>query len=147
MSPPVDAQILLAMRLLMIISLYAFLGLAIFIMWRELKRQIIVLATRQTPMLSLLHKTPQGSKTLRFSVPEILIGREPACDYTLEDSTVSAQHARLSFHHNQWWIEDMGSRNGTYLNQQFVATPLVVTPGDELRLGQVQFTVVGGEEV
>ncbi|MFU8774027.1 MAG: FHA domain-containing protein, partial [Anaerolineales bacterium] len=57
-----------------------------------------------------------------------------------------AQHARLSFHHNQWWIEDMGSKNGTFLNQQFVATPLVVTSGDELLFGQVRIIVMLGEE-
>lgn len=147
MSQLIDAQILLAMRLVMLISLYAFLGVAIFVLWREMSRQKILLATRQSPSLTLAYNDTEGLESLRFSTPEILIGREPVCDLTLDDSTVSAQHARLSYHHSQWWIEDLGSRNGTYLNQQFVATPLVVTSGDELRLGQIQIKIIVGEEI
>ncbi|MBE0409702.1 MAG: FHA domain-containing protein [Anaerolineales bacterium] len=130
----------------MVVSLYAFLGMVIFILWQELRSQRSLLANRQPPLLKLTHATPEGSQTFQYSIPEILIGREPACDCTLDDSTVSAQHARLSFHHNQWWIEDMGSKNGTFLNQQFVATPLVVTSGDELLFGQVRIIVMLGEE-
>jgi pSer/pThr/pTyr-binding forkhead associated (FHA) protein len=146
MAPLIDAQMLLIIRLAMILMLYAFLGVVILILWLDLKRQRFLLASRQTPLLTISYDTEEGLQKLKFSVPEILIGRDPACDFTLEDSTVSAQHARLSFHHNQWWIEDMGSRNGTYLNLKFVATPLVVTSGDELRLGQVRLIVMVGEE-
>lgn len=146
MAPLLNAQFLLVLRLALVISLYAFLCVAIFILWQDLKKQSRLLASRQTPQLTLVHKTSEGQQTLRFSIPEILIGRDLACDCTLDDSTISAQHARFSFHHNQWWIEDMGSRNGTYLNHQLVISPLVVTSRDEVRLGQVHLTVIIGEE-
>jgi pSer/pThr/pTyr-binding forkhead associated (FHA) protein len=146
MLPLIDAQVLLVIRLAMILTLYAFLGTAIFVLWHDLKSQRYLLASRQTPLLTLSYEAPGDSQTFPFTIPEILVGRDPACDCTLDDSTVSAQHARLTFHHNQWWIEDMGSRNGTYVNMKFVATPLVVTSGDELRLGQVRLSVMVGEE-
>jgi pSer/pThr/pTyr-binding forkhead associated (FHA) protein len=146
MPPLIDAQVLLVIRLAMILTLYAFLGTVILVLWHDLKSQRYLLASRQTPLLTLSYEAPGDSQTFQFTIPEIFVGRDPACDCTLDDSTVSAQHARLTFHHNQWWIEDMGSRNGTYVNMKFVATPLVVTSGDELRLGQVRLTVMVGEE-
>jgi pSer/pThr/pTyr-binding forkhead associated (FHA) protein len=72
---------------------------------------------------------------------EILIGRDPACDCQLDDMTVSAHHAKLEYHHNQWWVEDLGSTNGTYLNQENINTATVLAPGDELQIGQVTLKV------
>jgi pSer/pThr/pTyr-binding forkhead associated (FHA) protein len=63
----------------------------------------------------------------------------------LDDPTVSNTHARLSYHHGQWWLEDLRSTNGTFLNDEAVASPLVVTDGDVVRCGQVQFTLAPGE--
>ena len=73
--------------------------------------------------------------------PELTIGRDPACNCVISDSTVSAQHARLVFRQGQWWVEDLRSTNGTYLNQELVLDPLVITSGDHLRCGQAQFVI------
>ena len=73
------------------------------------------------------------------------MGREPACDFPINDQTVSSRHARLSFHQNQWWLEDMASTNGTYLNGEAVTTAVVITHGDALRLGQVGVMISIGE--
>jgi pSer/pThr/pTyr-binding forkhead associated (FHA) protein len=59
----------------------------------------------------------------------------------LEDAAASARHARLSYHHNQWWLEDLGSTNGTLLNQEKLALPTVVISGDEFRCGETRFTI------
>jgi pSer/pThr/pTyr-binding forkhead associated (FHA) protein len=74
----------------------------------------------------------------RFSTPEVMIGRDPACDVALDDPTVSNNHARLSYHHGQWWLEDLQSTNGTFLNGQAVSAAQVVTGGDVVRCGQVE---------
>jgi pSer/pThr/pTyr-binding forkhead associated (FHA) protein len=79
-----------------------------------------------------------------FNVPVVLIGRDEHCDCSIQHPTVSAQHARLAFHHNQWWVEDLHSTNGTFLNQSPVDTSMVLTLGDELRCGQVVLTVILG---
>jgi pSer/pThr/pTyr-binding forkhead associated (FHA) protein len=77
----------------------------------------------------------------KFIKPEVIIGREPNCDFHLDDQTVSSQHARLSYHSQQWWLEDLASTNGTFLNDEAVSTPVVITHGDELRLGQLAIRI------
>lgn len=141
-----SGTVLLAVRLALALSLYAFLGWSLLTLWQELKRQSELLSARQAPPLTLLRHTSAGLKAYRFSTSEIQVGRDTLCQCVLEDKTVSAEHARLSYHHNQWWIEDLGSRNGTYLNRQAVSSPMVVTSGDELRFGGVTFRIGIGEK-
>jgi hypothetical protein len=135
-----DAVIVFIIRLLMAVILYAFLGWALITLWRDLKRQGRWAATRQAPPIVL--KSPEGFGVFRFEKPEIIIGRDSTHDITVSDLTVSTQHARLSFHHNQWWLEDLDSTNGTFLNQEAVTGPTVVDNGDQVRCGQVVFDIL-----
>ena len=82
-----------------------------------------------------------GAAQWQFTALEAKLGRDPASDLVLEDKTISAQHARLTYHHRQWWIEDLRSTNGTYLNEEPVTAPIVLTDGDHLRLGGLVFQV------
>ncbi len=59
----------------------------------------------------------------------------------MTDETISARHAMLSYHNNQWWVEDLGSTNGTYLNLLPVTTPTVLVGGDILMFGKVSLDV------
>jgi pSer/pThr/pTyr-binding forkhead associated (FHA) protein len=129
----------------MAVSLYAFFGLALYLLWRELQGQSKPAALYQPPAMTLIRIIDEEPVRLRFTTPEIIIGRDPACDFVLEDSTVSAKHTRLSFRQGQWWVEDLRSTNGTYLNQEPIAASLVVTSGDEIRCGQVALTITVGE--
>jgi len=140
-----SGSILLILRLVMTLTLYAFLGWALLTLWRDLKRQSELAAARQTPPITLSRQAGEGSTPHYFTSQEILIGRDPVCDCQIDDMTVSASHARLSYHHGQWWIEDLNSTNGTFLNQEAVLIPVVVTSGDELRCGQVFFMITIGD--
>lgn len=137
--------IFLILRFAFTISLYIFIGWALYIMWRELKQQSTLLATRQPTALTLSQQIDDDTKAIRFTIPEITIGRDPACNFPLNDNTVSAQHARLSYRQGQWWVEDLRSTNGTFLNQEPVSLPLVITSGDEVRFGQVIFLISIGD--
>ena len=109
-------ELLLALRLLLGVSLFAFLAWVLWFQWNDLRIQAGLLAARKVPPLSLLIQTAEDSARLfNFIQAEITIGRDPACECLLKDEAVSTHHARLSFHQMQWWVEDLESKNGTKL--------------------------------
>lgn len=65
---------------------------------------------------------------------QLLVGRDPACDVVLQDSTVSRRHAQLFFRAGSWIVQDLESTNGTLLNGKRVGR-CEVRPGDRLILG------------
>ncbi len=136
-----SAIILLVLRILLAALLYAFLGFAVYTLLRDLKQQAAILVTRQPPPLTLTHLDGASSAPHHYTKPVIIMGREPECDFHLDDQTVSAQHARLSYRQQQWWLEDLASTNGTFLNGEAVTTPVVITQGDELRLGHLEVRI------
>jgi pSer/pThr/pTyr-binding forkhead associated (FHA) protein len=94
------------------------------------------------PKIPPLLITKTGEENARsFDTPEVMIGRSPNSAYPIPNDTVSARHARLSYHHNQWWVEDLNSTNGTYLNDERLTFPTVIVSGDELRCGKVSLMV------
>jgi hypothetical protein len=69
------------------------------------------------------------------------IGREFACDMTLEDKTVSRWHASLQQAPDGWLLSDLGSTNGTRLNGWRVSGPILVGPGDMVSFGTATFVL------
>lgn len=131
--------ILLILRMLLTISLYAFLGCSLLTLWNGLHRQSILLAARRIPEIYLTLQSPDDVPDVRhFKQANIVIGRDQDCEVTLYDETVSSRHAQLIFHHGQWWLEDLGSKNGTILNQERLIIPTVVVTGDEIGCGQIK---------
>jgi hypothetical protein len=141
----VSAIILLVLRILLAGLLYGFLGLAIYTLLRDLKLQGDLLAARQPPSLILTGMLENQPVTHRYEKPEVILGREAGCDFPLDDKTISSRHARLSYHHQQWWLEDLASTNGTFLNDEAITTPVVITHGDELRLGHIELHIEIGQ--
>lgn len=132
-----SAPFVLALRMLLAASLYAFLGWTLFTIWRELRTQGTLLAARKIPGLYLNIQINDQTPVQRyFNQSEILLGRDAHCDIPLLDDTVSIRHARLSYHHGQWWLEDLGSTNGTRLNKEKVSIPTVVISGDQVECGK-----------
>ncbi len=131
----------LAIRIIVSLMLYAFLGTAIYILWQDLQMQAELVKAAQIPLLTV-SPINNDLNTMEFNVPEVILGRDPLCNCTIADETVSSRHARLSYHHNQWWLEDMNSTNGTFLNDDRVYTPTVVISGDEIRCGQVVLKIL-----
>jgi FHA domain len=64
-----------------------------------------------------------------------VVGRAPECDLLVEDTYASQQHARIFGKSGSWYVEDLGSTNGTYVNDQKLAAPAMVQPGDRIRVG------------
>ena len=69
-----------------------------------------------------------------------LLGRGEQSDIVLEDSFASSNHARLVPHGDVIVLEDLGSTNGTYLNDEPLRGPQPLHPGDRIRIGDSDFT-------
>ena len=63
------------------------------------------------------------------------IGRSIECELRLDDTYVSQQHARIFDRSGNWYVEDLGSTNGTFVNEQKLVAPAMLTPGDKIRVG------------
>ncbi len=137
-----SGPLVLVLRVLLAIALYLFLCLTLWLIWQDLKRAGFEVARPKVPPLRLQIQSP-GTRTIfrAFSQPEITLGRDPVCELRLDDEAVSARHAKLSFHHGQWWIEDLHSTNGTNLNNGSVRTATVLTDGDEIQCGKALLIV------
>jgi pSer/pThr/pTyr-binding forkhead associated (FHA) protein len=135
-------EILLFLRFALALSLFAFLAWVIWIFWHEFQTNAALIASRRLPPLSLRIARP-GHEPAEHDVSqaEMIIGRDPTCEILLDEEVVSAHHARLSYHHSQWWLEDLHSTNGTKLNGELVNTPTVVIPGDMIMCGPVTLTL------
>jgi FHA domain len=69
-----------------------------------------------------------------------VLGRSDQADIRLEDTFASSQHARLAPHGDVMVLEDLGSTNGTYLNEEPLRGPQPLHPGDRIRIGDSSFT-------
>lgn len=140
--------LVLVLRLVTALALFGFLGWALFFLFREVQRQSFSLAIRRIPGISLAIRPEAGTPFLKyFAQPDIILGRDPGCDIPLMDDTVSTRHAQLTYHHNQWWLEDLASTNGTILNGSPVGMPTVITSGDEIKCGGTRLAVSLSENV
>lgn len=140
-------SLVLGLRVLLVLALYAFLGWAIWTITQDLKRAGSQAKPHKVPVIRLEVRTQNGPAVSRaFSQLEVMLGRDPACDILLDEETVSARHAKLSYHHNQWWLEDLNSTNGTSLNEARLNTATVLTNGDEIHCGNARLIVSLGSD-
>lgn len=140
MSPE---TVVLILRIALALVVYGFLGLLLWALSRDLVQ--VARASEPLPAAHLLLAVPEGeTKSYRLGVTN-LIGRAADNTICLDDTTVSSYHVRLSFQGGQWWLEDLGSRNGTGVNDLAVDEPLVVTYGDRIRLGRLELNLAAGE--
>ena len=67
------------------------------------------------------------------------VGRAVECDVVIASKSISREHTRLRRDGRQWYAEDLGSTNGTYLNGERVITAMKLRDGDTLRVGDMPF--------
>lgn len=136
------ATVVLVLRLALAIALYAFLAWALISLWQELRQQGKKLSEQKKPGLTITVLSEHSrQKQGRFTQSEIIIGRHTHCDLSIMDEALSAQHARISHHHGQWWLEDLNSTNGTFLNDTKLTTSAVVITGDQFKCGNTLFVL------
>jgi hypothetical protein len=95
-----------------------------------------VLAWSQ-PQASLVVRQGAGvGVTFSITGEEIILGREEGLGISIRDPEVSRRHARVSWQSGDYYVEDLGSTNGTFLNGTRVASPQPLRPGDAIGIGQ-----------
>ncbi len=133
---------------------YSLFALLVLFIWRSTRWVVRGLSVEPTPRRrrsahaekgepalppgprSVVVRGPDGAKPR--SVPmsaSMVVGRGPECELRIEDTYASTQHARLFGKNGAWYVEDLGSTNGTFVNEQKLAAPAMVQPGDKIRVG------------
>jgi len=77
----------------------------------------------------------QGERADLTQAP-ILIGRGPDAAIRLDDDYVSTRHARIASSGDQWFVEDLGSTNGTYIGSHRLTQPTTLQLGSKVRIGK-----------
>src|ERR1700750_1477174 len=77
----------------------------------------------------------QGERPELAAAP-ILIGRGADAAIRLDDDYVSTRHARIAASGDQWFVEDLGSTNGTYIGTVRISQPTTLTLGTQVRIGK-----------
>jgi hypothetical protein len=137
-----SAAAILALRLALLVLLYAFLATVVWLVWRDLRATADRVTARVRPLGRLIVADGGGGDLHpgeSFNLfPVTAIGRDLSNTIVLADPTVSSEHTLLSYREGNWWVEDLSSRNGTYVNGTRVLRPLIVSPGDLISVGRIQ---------
>ena len=126
-------------RLLFLVLVYLFLFLVARALWRYL-RSAVAVAGRSLGRLVVVtspHNIPPPGEAIELDAVTS-IGRDVNNSVVIEDSFASSQHAVLTFRGRNWYVEDRGSTNGTYLNGQRVERIAPLDFGDEIQVWQVR---------
>lgn len=95
---------------------------------------------RRTPTTLRITKGKQAGLTMALG-DALKIGRSTDCQLILDDDYVSTRHARIYRSGEGYLVEDLGSTNGTYLNNEHLASPAPFTTADTLRIGRTLLVV------
>lgn len=91
----------------------------------------------------IVERAPGHTPGMEYDVGDgATLGRGDAAEIRLEDPFASGRHARLARQGRLVVLEDLGSTNGTYLNEELVTGPQPLHPGDRVRIGDSEFTYV-----
>jgi hypothetical protein len=140
---------LLILRLLFIVLLYLFLMQVVIAITRDLRKASALgdeaEGGRISHVLGHLVVVDSGPSTvvqpgMRFDLEQQTnIGRGPTNTIQISDNFISSEHTRLSFRNGVWYVQDAGSVNGTYVNNQPAREPIPARAGDIVRVGYIQF--------
>ncbi|MET0452397.1 MAG: FHA domain-containing protein [Mycobacterium sp.] len=91
---------------------------------------------RNTPRQMIVTEGALTGTRIQLGSQPVLIGRADDSTLVLTDDYASTRHARLSPRGSEWYVEDLGSTNGTYLDRAKVTTAVRVPMGTPVRIGK-----------
>ena len=68
-----------------------------------------------------------------------VIGRSSTCDIVIKEDYISARHVQIWYDDGEWYLQDLGSRNGTAVNGQRIRNTVILDPEDVISLGGLNF--------
>lgn len=77
---------------------------------------------------------PNAGKRIFLEQADLIIGRDETCDLVVAERQVSRQHARIRHEGGRHLLEDLGSKNGTFVNGQELEGPYALQDGDEIQI-------------
>ncbi len=99
----------------------------------------------------LVHLHPPGpdiGKRTTLLKSEYVVGRDTEAGFVVSRSSVSRQHARMFTDEiGQWWVEDLNSTNGTFVNEVRVTGPKRLTDADQVRFGDAIYKFLSGSNI
>ncbi len=123
-------------------SMYLLLAVVVWMEARELAhattRRISPVAPARGKRIAsrLVLKEGKGPPTTDLVPPETVVGRDASCHLTIPDASVSQRHARVYHSDGEWYVEDLGSTNGTFVNDRPLTRPVALKPGDVVTIGR-----------
>lgn len=138
---------LLILRLLLIVLLYLFLMQVVIAITRDLRKSAAGNAyadNNAPPVVGHLIVVDSGPSNIlpgtRFDLaPQTTIGRGPTSTILLNDNFISGEHTRLWNRNGTWYVQDAGSTNGTFVNNQPAYNALPAKSGDIIQVGFIRF--------
>jgi pSer/pThr/pTyr-binding forkhead associated (FHA) protein len=91
---------------------------------------------RGAPTILAITEGANAGVSVPLGDAPILLGRGADATIRLDDDYVSTRHAQFVPHGDDWYVEDLGSTNGTYIGSQRITTPMVVSIGVQVRIGK-----------
>jgi pSer/pThr/pTyr-binding forkhead associated (FHA) protein len=91
---------------------------------------------RGAPTHVLVTQGSSAGERAELEHAPILIGRGTDAAIRLDDDYVSTRHARIAASGDQWFVEDLGSTNGTYVGTVRITQPTTITLGTQVRIGK-----------
>lgn len=102
-------------------------------------------AAGSAPTLALRgEQGPLAGRQVPVAASPFTVGRGPDCNLVLSESQASRRHARLELREGRWWLQDLDSANGTFVNRQRLipAQPVPLSSGDVIAIGGSVFTAL-----
>ena len=96
-------------------------------------------AGKRIPTTLAVTEGSLAGTTLSLQETGVLLGRNPECTLVLDDDFASGRHARIFRRDAGWFVEDLGSTNGTFLGSSKLTEPMPVEVGSTLRIGKTIF--------
>lgn len=100
---------------------------------------------REKPVILIVEGSPRGQQWV-IHLDNVIIGRGRECQITLSDRSISREHARVWRKDEAYWIEDLGSKNGTHVNGIVLVQSKQLDDGDEIQLAlSTKLKFIGSE--